>query len=364
MQLKTLSRRDPEFNSYLRGTFSKTHRAIPVQSLNVNTEAEEVTFKIIPVETLKAPSAFFKWIEVFKLRSFVLLGFPLFLILVKNSYFDDLAMDPLLVMTTVLGCFSLLVGGNLLNDYFDHVRGFDRIHPDQQRKPIQEGWVTAEATRKWAAVYLIFGVLMGVPAVLVTPELILFALVPGAVALWSWLTALRGARYRRGSEFLIFLMAGPLLTTGFQLAVTGVFELESVWIGVLSGIFCVFLMHLKNFRFIVVNAQAGFQNTISRFGFESSRIFILAWWLFFILNFFLYHYVYWSTYPLFVAASAVVPLVMARTLFALLYRLNSPAGSEMRKTVEVGRKVAFLTMTWWLIENLYLVWEVSFGAVA
>ncbi len=247
MDLKTVSGRDPEFTKYLRGTFSKTHRAIPVQSLNVNTDAEEVTFQIIPVRDIKVPSALVKWIEVFKLRSFVLLGFPLFLILVKNTYFDEIEMDPILVLTTVLGCFSLLVGGNLLNDFFDHMRGFDRIHPDQQRRPIQEGWVTAEATRQWSAVYLVLGVLLGIPAMIVTPELVLFALVPGSVALWSWLSAKRGVRYRRGTEFLIFLMAGPLLTTGFQLAVSGVFELESLWIGILSGIFCVFFMHLKTF---------------------------------------------------------------------------------------------------------------------
>lgn len=362
MELKTLSRKDPEFESYLRGTFSSTLRAIPVQSLNVSTESEEVTFKIIPVSEIKEPAPLKKWVEVFKLRSFVLLGFPLFLILVKNSYFDDIEMDPVLVITTVLGCFSLLIGGNLLNDYFDHVRGLDRIHPDQQKKPIQEGWVTAESTRKWSALYLIFGVLMGVPAVFVTPELLLFAMVPGAVALWSWLSASRrGARYRRGTEFLVFLMAGPLLTCGFQMAVTGAFELESLWLGVLSGLFCSFFMHLKNFRFLVVNSQAGFQNTISRLGFERSKVFLLFWWLLFILNFFLYHYVYWGTHPLWVAGSAVVPLVIARPLFTLLYRLSSPAGSEMRKTVEVGRKVAFMTLTWWLIENLWLIWELGFG---
>lgn len=362
MQLKTLSRKDPEFDSYLRGTFSKTYRAIPVQSLNVNEDAEEVTFRLIPISEVRAPSPLIKWIEVFKLRSFILLGFPLFLILVKNAYFDEIEMDPILVITAVLGCFSLLIGGNLLNDYFDHMRGFDRIHPDQQMKPIQAGWVTAESARQWSALYLILGVLMGIPSVLVTPQLILFGVLPGIVAVWSWLSTRRGARYRRGTEFLIFLMAGPLLTCGFQMAVSGLFELESLWLGVLSGLFCVFFVHLKNFQFIVVNAQADFQNTVSRMGFERSRMFLLAWWIFFIFNFFLYHYVYWSSYPLWVAASAIVPLVMARPFFKLVYRLNSPAGSEMRKTVEVGRKVAFLTLTWWLIENLYMIWETGFGA--
>lgn len=362
MQLKTLSKIDPEFESYLSGTFSKDHRAIPLQSLNVDTEGEQVTFRIVPISEIETPSFLQKWAEVFKVRSFLLMGLPLLLILTKNSYFDEIEMDPVLVICTVLGCFSLLVGGNLLNDYFDHMRGFDRVHPDQQKKPIQEGWVTAEATRKWSGFYLAVGVFLGIPAVFVNPELLLFCLVPASVGLWVWLSAVRGARYRRGSEFLVFLMAGPLLTVGFQMALTGLFELESLWIGVLTGQISVFLMHLKNFRFIVVNGLSGFQNSIQRFGFEGSKKFLFFWWLAFVLNFVAYHWVYWKSYLVFVVASAVLPLVFSRSFFVLLFQMKSPVGSEMKKIFQVGKSLVSMVMAWWLLETFWLIWDLGLGA--
>src|SRR5262245_11697931 len=54
--LKTISHCDPEFNSYLDGSFSDDLRALPVRSLNVDTLNEEVTFEIVPVDEIQKPS--------------------------------------------------------------------------------------------------------------------------------------------------------------------------------------------------------------------------------------------------------------------------------------------------------------------
>src|ERR1700733_13536428 len=55
---KTLSRRDPEFLAYLDGSFSVTHLALPVSSLNVGTAREEVTFEIRDGSDVQTPSFF------------------------------------------------------------------------------------------------------------------------------------------------------------------------------------------------------------------------------------------------------------------------------------------------------------------
>src|SRR5271166_3218933 len=56
-QWKTFSRRDPEFQSYLDGTFSKNLVALPVRSLNVGTNAEQVTFEIVPANQIQRPGS-------------------------------------------------------------------------------------------------------------------------------------------------------------------------------------------------------------------------------------------------------------------------------------------------------------------
>ena len=180
MELRTLSRKDPDFIKYLEGSFSKTLRALPMQTLNANSESESVTFKILPVKDIVHPGFLSLWLQVFKFRYFLILAFPIFVILTKNL-FDDAEMDGLLTILSVLSSFALLVAANLLNDYFDHMRGLDRVHPDSEKKPIQRGWVTALATKNWAVVYLVLGALLGLPAVFVEPGILFLVAAPAAV---------------------------------------------------------------------------------------------------------------------------------------------------------------------------------------
>ncbi|PWU19320.1 MAG: hypothetical protein C5B49_05960 [Bdellovibrio sp.] len=355
--LKTLTRRDSEFDSYLLGTFSTQSRAIPVQTLNANSDSELVTFQIVPVEEIHQPPWFIKWPEVFKVRSLILVAFPIFCLL-TNNLADEVPMDATLVACSVLSALFIFVGANLLNDYFDYVRGLDRIHPEQ--KPIQKGWVTAAATRAWAAVYLAVGGLLGLPAVVVQPVLLYLVALPTGVALGAWLTRLRGLRFRRGAEILVFLMAGPLLTVGFQVAVTGQADVESLWIGALTGWFAVFLVHLKNFSSLMVNAQAGFQNTIVLLGFDRSKKMLAIWWLVLLIGFSAYQYVY--ALPEWFVASLVGPPLISVSFWRKLREVKSPAGSGLQKLDQLGRTVALLLVTWWTIENLCSLLMVELGS--
>lgn len=357
--LKTLSYHDRDFRAYLLGTFSNTERAIPIRTLNVNSESEQVTFKVVPIDELPHVHFIRKWAEVFKLRSFILVGFPVFGLLVKNAL-DEIEMDPILVTTAVLSAFSILVGFNLLNDYFDHMRGLDRIHPDQQHKPIQKGWVTAMATRKWAVFYLFMGACLAVPTLYFEPSLVVYVALPTFFLLLAWLTRQRGARFRRGAEFMIFLLAGPLLTMGFQHAVTGRVDPESFWFGCLNGWFAVFLIHLKNFECLLVNAQAGLQSTVVRLGFDRSRVLMAVWWALYILNFLTFHYVY-AAPEWFWASMVILPLI-SWPFFRSLYRLTSPVGSEMSRLAKLGREVAIGTLTWFVVEHLWIFLVVEIGA--
>jgi len=83
-ELLTLSKSDPRFHSYIEGTFSKEYRALPIQSLNVNTEAEQVTFRIFPMKEVEQPLWGLHWLQVLKVRNLLLVAFPIFLIFEKN----------------------------------------------------------------------------------------------------------------------------------------------------------------------------------------------------------------------------------------------------------------------------------------
>ena len=65
-RLVTLTKANSEFESYLLGSFSRTERAIPVQSLNISTGAEQVTFEIVAIEEIQVPKLFSKWARFFR----------------------------------------------------------------------------------------------------------------------------------------------------------------------------------------------------------------------------------------------------------------------------------------------------------
>lgn len=358
-QLKTLSRQDPEFQKYLDGRFSKTERAIPLETLNVNSESESVTFRIVPLQEIARPGFFAMWSEVFKFRYFLLLAFPAFVILTKNM-FDDVEIDPLLTITSLLGAFFLIAAANLWNDYFDHLKGVDRILPETQKKPIQKGWVTAWATRSWATAYLVLGVLLGLPAVFVEPVILAIVALPGALALWAWLNPVKGLRFRRGAELLVFLLVGPMFAVGFQIAASGIFDLESLFIGVLTGWVAVFLIHVRNFEAVMVNSQAGFQSTVVGLGFESSKNLLVLWWAALWGAFIMYQYVYtpliwWPLGSFAMALATIFPL--NRRVSAL----KSPMGSEMTALIQNCRSFVNIFWCWWLLQCLwmYLLLEIT-----
>lgn len=349
MELKTLSRRDPEFDSYLKGTFARDRRALPVQTLNVDTESERVTFQIVPVGEIAEPPFLAKWGQVFRARDFVYVLFPLFLILVKN-YFDDVAWDPLLAALAGVGALALSLGAFLMNDYWDHMKGVDRVHPRSGRA-IQKGWVTAQATRQWASFYLVLGCALGLPAVFVFPELLFLLTIPGLVAVLSFVFPRIGLKYRRGAEWVVFLMFGPLLTVGYQIAIGGGFDLEALAIGILTGWHFAFLVHVKNFESLVINSQAGFVNTISFLGFERGKRFLALWWAGFIVMMagyqFVYHAAEWT------GLFALLPWIFSTVFFLRLRKMQSPAGSELTIVVKAARTAALLMLLLWALQGFY-----------
>ena len=358
MELKTLSRRDPEFDAYLQGTFASDKRALPVRSLNVDSESEKVTFQLVPVHEIPLPPALRLWAQVFRLRNLVSVLFPLFLVLAKNVL-DEIPWDADLAVLSILGALSLSMGAFLLNDYLDHVKGVDRVHPLSGSRAIQKGWVTADATRKWSWFYLILGGLLGAPAVFVFPELAAYLSLPAAVALLSWTFPKVGLKYRRFAEIVVFLLFGPFLTLGFQIAITGQFDLEALWIGVLAGWHFTFLVHLKNFESIMFNSQAGFTNTMSYLGFEKGRRFLELWWSGFIFLFAAYQWAYHS--PEWFLILSLLLIASAAPFFLRLRRLTSPLGSQMARAIKLGRTAALLVFLVWALQCLWYWLVVELG---
>lgn len=352
-ELITLRKGDPKFEKYLLGTFSRSHLALPVTSLNVNSETEQITFEILPKTDIRKPLFFSYWLQVLKVKNFILVMFPLFLILIKNLL-DQTATDTKVGALSFLGALCLHTAANLRNDYMDHMRGLDRVHPTSGSRAIQRGWIRAITVRRLAYVFLGAGIVFGMPAIIKYREiqmLVAAVAILGILGLGSYKV---GLRYRRWSELTVFLVLGVLLTCGFQISLGGGFDFESLAIGVVTGWFAVFYLHLKNFDQLMVNSQAKFNNTVSWLGFEKSKKLLFFWWMIFLILFNGYHFVYASNYWAWIIG--VGSCFSSLAFMTSLGSLHSPVGSGMRQLLRQGRYLVLFNLCLWLLENLWYLW--------
>ncbi len=351
----TLDKKSPGFNKYLRGTFSKTQRALPVKSLNVNTEQESVTFQIVDVSEIEKPSAFMIWVKAFRPRSFLIVLFPMFLIASKNIV-DINVLDPETLFLATIGVLFLFTAFNLRNDYVDHMKGFDRIDPQLGSRPIQAGWLTAESVRKAGHWFLFLSFVLAFPIFIAFPHVLYFVLLAALISYLALYRVRFSFKEAAGGELGIFLLVGPLLTSGYEFSFTGTVRIETLVIGFIWGGMVLLPIHLRNLELIVSQSQAGLHNMVNYFGFDKGKRLIGYWWILCLGGFIGYHYEYAGAFWCWFYG-------LCMTFVSILFlqdlsHLKSPAGSRMLALRNKGKYLLAFVMGLWVIEIVwYLLYE-------
>jgi len=349
-ELITLSQSSPKFESYLLGNFAKNKRALPLQTLNVNSAAETVTFKIVDVKDIQKPPLLVRWAMLLKVRSFLFLLVPLFLVLTKNIA-DETRIDPLMTAVATAGVFLAFIAVNLRNDFIDHMRGVDRVLDRSGSRAIQRGWTTASRVKHLSSFFIILALLCGVPVIVAVPAVGEIVGAAAVIGLWAQFRKRNSFKYRIGGELVLFIMLGPLLTVGYQLAMGAQLDAEVCWLGCLWGWLILFIVQLKNFTHIFVSSQAHFTNTVTWLGFDKSRRMLAMWWGLFILFNLMYHIkfagFYWGW---FITASLAI---FSIRFILQLKTISSPVGSELRHVFRSGYGLFLLTIALWCFECLW-----------
>jgi 1,4-dihydroxy-2-naphthoate octaprenyltransferase len=269
---KTLSPKDPEFISYLDGSFSSEYIAIPVRSLNVGSASEQVTFEIRAVSGIQRPSLVKTTVQLMRLPSLVFSVSPMMAVLFYCRA-HGIEIHSGIAISSFVGILLFHVAVNLLNDYGDHMKGQDRLRPHGGSRAIQNGWVRAKTLRSTAWVLLGLAFLCGLPPVILHFQPVFIA------AGLAFLVALEFAfqRFRlkaRGwAEFLAFLLTGPLLTGGYAWAISGTASLREFFLGAIFGSISLLFYHSANFENIMSDSQAGAVTWATRAGFDASKTF-------------------------------------------------------------------------------------------
>ncbi len=346
----TLSRSQPEFKSYLEGTFSSDHVAVPTRTLNALTSNEEVTFEIIPSNEVKRPNWFLVTLRLFRPLTLSLSLGPA---VVSLAYLTSAAVPYSLELAvmTLLGTVLFHGALNYLNDYFDHVKGEDRVSPNGGSRAIQQGWVRAVTVKRVGFVLLGLAIAFGLPALLIHPSLAIVIAIMAFLAGIEFSSKQLGLKYRGFAEIVLFLLSGPLVSVGFSWAVaplaTPVNWGPIILIGTVFGVATVYVYHLKNIEDIFVDSQTGVRTLAVIQGFDRAKRFL---WVLGIATFISFLTLGAATdRPLILFAFAALLLLNIVRVTWQVSRIASPLSSDMHKVRLLGIRLH------WLILALLLV---------
>lgn len=172
-----------------------------------------------------------------------------------------------------LGAIILLqAGANLVNDYYDYLRGIDTTNSLGPGGLIQQGLIRPSRVLSMGLVTLVLGAALGILVVLYGGlYTFLFGAVGVLVAFFYSATSRSLSSLTLG-ELTSFCIFGPLLTLGAYLVQTGHVDRMALLYSLPLGLLATAAIHVNNMRDMESDAQAGKHTLATMLGLPISRI--------------------------------------------------------------------------------------------
>lgn len=354
----TVKKNSSEYLKYIWGDFSSTERALPIESLNRGAEddisKESITFEIKSVQEIKKPSFVTMLSRLIKWKYFFLVLVPIYYVMIKNFVYDRL-FDPYSFILAAIGSLFLFAGLNIRNDVIDHISGFDRIIKSSSPKPILLGWITARKAKTLSWFFIFVSVLLAIPVCLRQPETIHVVGITFILLLIGNFLNKNNYKFNFFSEFILFLILGPALCSGYQVALGSGVDTEVLVFGSAWGVAVLFLLYVVQFANLFETSQSEIKNTLTLMGFDKSKLFLKSWWGFFLLLWVLYHYFYSSAYWLWCGSLAL--MFWSFPIFVEITHVHSPMSSGLQRVRKAGLRIIFLMITILILEQTWYLYN-------
>lgn len=347
----TVDRKSPDFIKYLDGTFSTSQRAVAIESLNLNSSSESVTFEIINANEISKPTAKEFILSLLKVYKFIYFMFPIFYISLIY-YLNSSSFDAVTMLLATIATAFLFVGVNLRSDYWDHIKGIDRIIKTHQSKPIVQGWIRAATVKNLSLYCMFMSLALSIPIIIAFPKVLGIILFSIGIIYFGLLRSKLTYRDFPLGDFFWGILVGPVLSTGFELAISGQVSFSVFCFGLVWGTLIFFKIQISNFEYILAGSLAGVKNMVNHFGFENGKKFILASWVLFIFSFVAYqmslsHWLIWIS-------TLGILIYMTLKNYKSLMSLKSPSGSDLPIVVSNFQQLYALAVTLWMVQTLFM----------
>lgn len=345
-QFVTLKKNDPSFANYLWGQFSLSEVAIPIKSYNLGTPEESVTFEIKKNTDIEKPHFLIFLAKLVKLRSFFILLFPILYVLLIN--FKEPTFDLFSFVFAMASSVFLFAGLNIRNDVHDHISGYDRVNLDTNNKPIRMGWITAKVASQFSLALVFAAGVLSTPTILLNPQVLWVVLFSLGLFLVGRFAKNNSYKNQHFGELVLFMLAGPCLSIGFQLASGAAIDLQALLFGILWGLAVLFLIQLNNFSHIMTSSQNGIRNTITKLGFDLAPQFLVFCWLVFLGVWGAHQFLFFNN--LYGALSSAALTAMSLWFFVKILNIKSPMGSGLHKARNSGYYLFLSTVALLLLQ--------------
>lgn len=335
-------------------------RAVPVESQNINTELEMVTFEIKEISEFAGITLKQKIVPLLKLNKFLYFFFPIFYV-VTQAWLQAYEVDAITMLLAWLSVTFLFLAVNLRADYIDHMIGLDRILKKTATKPVSLGWVSAYRVKQFS--YLFFGVsvILGIPIVVAFPITLLAMACATVIIFWAVLRQRQSFRSHFFGDIGWSLLLGPILSVGFELSIRGTTTTQTLLFGLVWGVVVFYRIQLQNFEVIMEASMAKIKNGITWLGFDKGKELILGLWVASIILFTVFHLIY--SHWLYWISTVVLCLIFTHRSRRSYQNLKSPMGSEMSLFIKDFHQLYVLLTALWAASLSFLFLVQMFARV-
>ncbi len=185
------------------------------------------------------------WITALRPVSFTASVIP---VLVGTAIAAEDEFHPLLFVLALLGSIAIHAGTNLVNDYFDHVKGTDNAESLGQSGVIQQGLLSPRAVLIGGIVAFAIGAVIGIAITLMTGWPVLALGLASVAAGYFYTASPFSLAYRGLGEVVVFVFMGPVIVLGAYFVQTQAWAWEPFVASVPIGLLVAAILHANNVR--------------------------------------------------------------------------------------------------------------------
>jgi 1,4-dihydroxy-2-naphthoate octaprenyltransferase len=185
------------------------------------------------------------WLTALRPVSFTASVIP---VLVGTAIAAQDEFHALLFTLALIGSVAIHAGTNLVNDYFDHVKGTDNEESLGQSGVIQRGMLSAQEVLIGGIAAFAIGAIVGLVITAMTGWPVLALGIASVLAGYFYTASPFSLAYRGLGEVVVFIFMGPVIVMGAYYVQVEAFAWEAFIASVPIGLLVAAILHANNVR--------------------------------------------------------------------------------------------------------------------